>query len=1158
MLAHRAFVGLFALALCAFATAQDFRESLATAQQLINEREWARAFEHLTALADKATAAEELEQVAAAFAAAGDGAGEANRDLALQAHERELAIRQAIHGDRDHALVAGSLNIVGFSLWQLGRRQDALPRLEAALAMRERLYTGRDHPDLAQSFTNVGYCLSAMGRLQDALPRCEAALTMFQRLNEGNDHPDVANCQLSVANCLPGLGRLEEAVRAHEAVLAMRQRLCGEGDHRDVAVGLASVGVCLRALGRTQDALLRQEAALDMVQRLYGGQDHPDVVSCLGYVVVCLLDLERAAEAMPQCEAALAMSRRLAGPPDSAEVAASTSNLATCLRQLGRAQAALPEFEAALAMRQRLIGEGAHPEVAGALNNLALCLEDLGRMADALPKHEAALAMCQRLFGGRDDAHAATNLNNVAACLIGLGRAQDALPKYEAALAMQRRLHREADHREIAMSLNNLASCLEVLGRTSAALPLFEESLAMKRRLLGDRDHPDLATTLGNLAHCLTALGRAQEALPMMESGHDMLRRLHGDHDHPELAASISNLAACMTILGRPTDALPLHEAALAMRRRLYGGTNHPDVANTLGNLAACLLALGQTTAARERAGEAAAMIEGVRGAGRLSAELRQSMFDELKRFDTLEQLQQIDVRLSDPAAALHTAELSRSRELLDILEQQRADPLAEAQRRARERGDGAVGDRIDGLRREIDAATAESSRLQHLSTRLFDATDLPAAEHAARITDLRTRSEEAGGRLRQLLDERARIVADVVPAGRVRSPDELQAALLPGELLLEFTVGSKGSLLYVVPPQGEVTALELPGAAAAIDRHLPVLLQSIARDQLGAPRGRDPDSAPAPDPGGASSDSRALFAALVPREVWTRVKACRRVWIAAHRGLHRLPFEALVVDNLNGRERYWLDDGPPIAYVPSGSVLCWLRQRGRGSGRATLDLLAVGDPRRSARAGEHERLARLPALRGARAEVAAVAAAFIAADQRKDRVRVLLGEEATVTAVFELAPKSRFLHFACHGIAEEFAGQSLSMLVLARPDEPLAADDGVLQLSELYRRWGGRLEECQLVVLAACRTNVGRLYRDEAPQALPLGFLYAGAAAVIPSLWAVDDASTGEMMTDFYRRVLGGETDHLAALAAAKRALRGKHPEPYYWAPFVYVGCPE
>ncbi|MFY9344241.1 MAG: CHAT domain-containing protein, partial [Planctomycetota bacterium] len=190
---------------------------------------------------------------------------------------------------------------------------------------------------------------------------------------------------------------------------------------------------------------------------------------------------------------------------------------------------------------------------------------------------------------------------------------------------------------------------------------------------------------------------------------------------------------------------------------------------------------------------------------------------------------------------------------------------------------------------------------------------------------------------------------------------------------------------------------------------------------------------------------------------------------------------------------------------------------------------------------------------------VGAIAATFVAAGSRPERVGTLLGADATEPAVFARAATARYLHFACHGLAEEFDGQSLSLLVLHQGTESSPGADGLLKLDDLLRGWPLRLRGNRLVVLSACRTQVGATHRDEAPYALPFGFLVAGARAVVSSLWAVDDASTAELMADFYRRLLAGDGgEQLAAFTAARKALRATHPDPFHWAAFVYVGVPQ
>jgi tetratricopeptide (TPR) repeat protein len=804
---------------------------------------------------------------------------------------------------------------------------------------------------------------------------------------------------------------------------------------------------------------------------------------------------------------------------------------------------------------------------------------------------------------------------------------------------------------------------LESLGRADEALPRVEEGLAMRKRLFGDRDHPEVALSTNNLAACLESLGRAGEALPRYEQALAMMKRLYGDLDHPEVAANLNNVATALKSLGRVGEALPQYEQALAMQKRLYGDRDHPNVARGLNAVAACLESLGRAGEALPQSEAAMAMIERLRNETRLSPELRQSLFEDLKSGSAFEQFQRLANQVGRPMDAMYAAERSRGRGLLDQLEQL-ADPEIEAERRARQRGDEAGATRLGVLRHDLEAAHAESDRLLHEATSLAEA-DVPDRE--SRREALLVQSNATSTRLRQLLDERARLLGDVLPVGRVRTPSDIQSILQPEELLLEFTVTRNVAMLYVLAREGAVEVLELPNAFATTQRLLPALLQRSSHAQL---RGRDPEpgAAPATATGAAATE---LFASLIPPSVWDRVRKSRRVFIAAHRDLHRVPFELLVTSMQDGKPAYWLDEGPPISYVPSGTVLHWLRQRAKegADDQTSLELLAVGDPRaldaeplvpeqgvfvvkvndggegariglqpgdvltsydgqsltddkslryvvpvveaaiedkkrdaspielevwrrgamvkvaarpgklgievgvgraraafeaslgsaaqleRITRAGDLERLNTLPPLLGARAETEAIEKVFA---DKKAKTKRLLSADATEPAVFDLAAKAKYLHFACHGIAEEYAGQSLSMLVLSPPHHVLPADDGLLKLADLWNTWRGRLSSCRLVVLSACRTNVGTTQRDEAPQALPLGFFFAGVPSVISSLWAVDDQSTRELMTDFYGRLLAGETDKLKAFTDARKALRAKYPDPFHWAPFLFLGAPE
>ena len=154
-----------------------------------------------------------------------------------------------------------------------------------------------------------------------------------------------------------------------------------------------------------------------------------------------------------------------------------------------------------------------------------------------------------------------------------------------------------------------------------------------------------------------------------------------------------------------------------------------------------------------------------------------------------------------------------------------------------------------------------------------------------------------------------------------------------------------------------------------------------------------------------------------------------------------------------------------------------------------------------------------------------------------------------------------RMLHFATHGFVTEQRSDVLAGLVLTPPEGPVirSDDDGYLQLYEIYEL----PLACELAVLSACETQRGRRVAGEGVFALSRGFLAAGARRVVASLWAVQDASTAQLMGDFFSRVAragrpGTPPDYAIALRDARRTLRATkgREDPFYWAPFTLSGA--
>ena len=102
---------------------------------------------------------------------------------------------------------------------------------------------------------------------------------------------------------------------------------------------------------------------------------------------------------------------------------------------------------------------------------------------------------------------------------------------------------------------------------------------------------------------------------------------------------------------------------------------------------------------------------------------------------------------------------------------------------------------------------------------------------------------------------------------------------------------------------------------------------------------------------------------------------------------------------------------------------------------------------------------------------------------------------------------------------------------------------------------------QADLVTLSACATGRSEISRGDELVGLTRALLYAGASSTLVSLWAVHDESTGQLMTDFYRRLYDDTADKAkpgaVALREAMLELRKQKQfeHPYYWAPFVLVG---
>lgn len=313
-------------------------------------------------------------------------------------------------------------------------------------------------------------------------------------------------------------------------------------------------------------------------------------------------------------------------------------------------------------------------------------------------------------------------------------------------------------------------------------------------------------------------------------------------------------------------------------------------------------------------------------------------------------------------------------------------------------------------------------------------------------------------------------------------------------------------SHLWVVNPGGAAKYYRLAGAREIqdlVERHNEFLLR--ARNPL-TDGGRE---------------ARQLFEILV-KPALGELKG-RRVLVSPDGALHGLNFETLIAP---GPDHYWLED-VEVSVVPG---LTGAPAAGRsGPGR----MLLAGD------AKEDE--AGFAPLRHAGEELDR-----IATQMGGEPLRGAAATPGRVKAALAGGPE--YVHFAAHAVPNRLRPLESAIL--------LSKEGGG---NRLYARdlVKTRLNGVRMVTLSACTAAGAKAYRGEGLVGFAWAFLGAGAENVVASLWAVDDASTPQLMEQMYRQLQLGRAPGEALREAKLVLLRSGTAlqKPYFWGAFLHFG---
>lgn len=260
----------------------------------------------------------------------------------------------------------------------------------------------------------------------------------------------------------------------------------------------------------------------------------------------------------------------------------------------------------------------------------------------------------------------------------------------------------------------------------------------------------------------------------------------------------------------------------------------------------------------------------------------------------------------------------------------------------------------------------------------------------------------------------------------------------------------------------------------------------------------------------------------LLLKPIDAELEDLKRLGVSPHRWLHQLAYSSLFDGSKFLLERfnlYFLEAWSNVPDIP--------KKQFKFSPLSSR-ILAFADPKTQ---GDEA------PLLFARREVESLSRYFKNVDS-------FVGEEAKKIQLQKLKSSYDILHIATHSHFNETSPQ-ISSLVFA----------GSERTSQLRTKDIFSLESVPyLVSLSACESGFSSLNQGEPTIGLERAFFYAGAHALLSSLWRIDDVASAVVMKRFYRYLAEGFALS-EALQKSQLHVKKYFEHPAYWASFKLSG---
>jgi CHAT domain-containing protein len=1067
--------------------------------------------------------------------------------------------------------------------------QQALSRYEAALA----LTVGAEDADFESDLlAQIGLVQGRLGDIKKALESFQKALPLSQAA--GSRHLEGA-LYMNIGIAYSRSRDREKAIENYRRSLDLRHEI---GDLEGEARSHNNLGLYYTSIGENLKALECFTQALP-VKRAIGDLEGESII--LNNIAGIHNNIGETRKAIEYFEQSLAIKRTLG---DKSGEATTLNNLATSYYVMGEAQKSLEVYQQALSLHREAANRQAEAQTIGNLGAVYIMTDEKLKALELLNES----LQIRREVGDR--AGEASVFNNLATVAVSLGEEEKAFEYLQQTLSISRELTNSSPR---AIALRMLGDLYTKNGEPQKALEHYNQSLALDR---ARNSRIGEAGTLIQIGAAQIALGETQQALASLTQGLEVSRAVDS---LITTAGALRNIGLLHKSLGDYQKALDYYHQALDL---IIAKGYQAFVAETNYYIAQAERLLGRQLQATAAINESLRLSESLRHrAG--SQEMKASYFSTLQNYyefaiDLL--MQQKNAPTEAIASALQISERARARTLLETLNEAQADihlegsaDLAERKKSLHKRLNAKAYSLTNrhsekeatDLRNELEAITLE---LQQVEASIREHNPNYASLTMPRpltLAEIQQQVVDADSLLLEyaLGEERSylwAITPTSVQSYQLPKRSEIEAAARQVADLL--TARNKFILYETTDEKKQRVAqaeAQYPQAALALSRMLlaPVTAEMKNKRLLIVSDGalQYIPFAALPDPEASSqspvagnnananrpptTDYRPLIAgheivnlpsastlAVLRREIKNRKPAPQTIAVFADpifdknderfvlAQANRKRDASIVAQSRNrSSSRGNRSDHSPGAAVKSQTGNAPAPLQATTANAKARPAKPESDLRRAAReVGLESDELSLPRIPFTRQEAKAIAG-LIPPSLRKEAIDFEANRAAVLSQTLS---QYRYIHFATHGFLNpthpELSGIALSMI-----DEEGKEQDGFVRAHEIYNL---KLP-AELVVLSGCRTGLGKEIRGEGLIGMTRGFMYAGSARVLVSLWDVNDEATAEFMSRFYKAMLGKVPLTAAAALRATQASMAKDKRwsaPYYWAAFVLQGEPK